>query len=396
MRTLLLLLFSLSFLSAQEVTLPDHWTLDGRSNVIPHYEREVYGSLPAPELTTSIQELEAGTSVLDGQAIRRQVRLTRTNASGRSRTIDLLIYQPLGYGDRPHPTLVLLSFLGNQHLVPDSAIVMNPNPIYTSNAVERGIVDLHPTEAGRGNRQRRFPIELMIERGYAVVTAGYQDFLPDDNDAAREVIREFYGMDPAETGAISAWAAGYRTLVSYVLSQGYFPVGRVAAVGHSRLGKAVLWAAANDERIDAVCVNGSGCGGATLFQRRQGETIADITNNFPHWFRDRFHAWANRDEQLPFDQHYLLARIAPRPLLISAAVEDTWADPAGEFLALRAALPAYEELGATVSLPERFPAPGNTVGSGKVSFHLRAGQHDLIAPDWQAFLDLLKRNGWQD
>ena len=150
--------------------------------------------------------------------------------------------------------------------------------------------------------------------------------------------------------------------------------GPLAVVGHSRLGKAALWAGANDERFGLVISNNSGCGGAALFRRNFGETVEKINASFPHWFRRRFHDYNGREAHLPVDQHQLLALMAGRHVYVASAEADLWADPQGERLALEAARPVFELVG------------------GSVGYHCRPGRHDMTLYDWERFLDFAERN----
>ena len=126
---------------------------------------------------------------------------------------------------------------------------------------------------------------------------------------------ELYGEDhPAS--ALMAWAWGVSRCIDYFETDKTVDAKRVAITGASRLGKTVLWAAAQDERAAAVFAVVPGEMGASLIRRDWGETLDDMAQNFPWQFAGNLQKWVGRWDELPVDQHMLIALCAPRPTFV--------------------------------------------------------------------------------
>jgi len=364
------------------------WREGRRPEVLRLFEEQVYGRAPAGPATLRSEVVETDSKALGGRATRRQVRVLLDDRGGG---FDLLLYVPNGAA-RPVPAFLVPNFGGNHTVHPDPAIRLS-----TSWVRDRtGGGNHRATEASRGIAAGSFPVERILDRGYALATFTYADFEPDHREGLRDGVRARFGpgpdaLGPSDWGAIAAWAWGLSRALDFLETDRDVDARRVAVLGHSRLGKTALWAGARDERFAMVVSNDSGEGGAALARRRFGETVKAITGAFPHWFAPRFREYAGREEALPVDAHLLLALVAPRPLYVASATEDLWADPRGEFLAAKAAEPVYRLLGRDGLGVDEWPAPDHPVG-GTIGYHLRRGPHALTAYDWEQVLAFADRH----
>jgi hypothetical protein len=239
---------------------------------------------------------------------------------------------------------------------------------------------------------------MALKQGYGVATFYYGDVEPDHIDGWRDGIRG-YALKLAgrterasdEWGALGAWAWGLSRALDYLETNPAVDARRVVVFGHSRLGKTALWAGAQDQRFALVISNNSGEGGASLARRNFGENIAYSIAHASWRYCDRFRDYIDRANDLPFDQHMLLALIAPRPIYICSATEDGLADPKGEFLSAAHVEPVYRLFGLRGVNTSEWPAPDKPVGHS-VGYHLRTGPHAITEYDWKQFLDFANRH----
>jgi hypothetical protein len=179
--------------------------------------------------------------------------------------------------------------------------------------------------------------------------------------------------------------------MDYLETNAGVDAGRVAVLGHSRLAKAALWAGAQDERFAMVISNSSGEGGAALARRNFGENIAYSIAHASWRYSERFRDYIDRESELPFDQHMLLALMAPRPLYVCSATDDALADPKGEFLSAVESESVYRLHGLRGLDTSKWPAPDRSIGE-RVGYHIRTGQHDITASDWAHFINFADRH----
>jgi hypothetical protein len=381
----------LRFVDGSLVREAGDWTGRRRAEVLRLFEANVYGRSPAPPAAMRTVVVETDARALGGLATRRQVRVL-LDGTESGPAFEMLLYVP-NAASRPVPAFLGWNFGGNHTVHPDPGIRLSTAWMREG----AGIVDHRATEAARGSGAASWPVERILDRGYALATAYYGDLEPDHAEGWKDGVRSRLGpgttgrFGPDDWGAIGAWAWGLSRALDVLAKDPDVDGRRVAVIGHSRLGKTALWAGAQDERFAMVVSNDSGEGGAALARRRFGETTERITTAFPHWFCSRYREYAGREEALPVDQHLLLALVAPRPLYVASASEDLWADPRGEFLAARAAEPVYRLLGREGLGVEEMPVPDRAVGK-TIGYHLRRGEHALTAYDWEQYLDFADRH----
>lgn len=239
------------------------------------------------------------------------------------------------------------------------------------------------------------PVEEIIDNGFGVFCVCYNDVAKDNVDFTDGLAGLFQQGERGENdaGKLMYWAYMTSRMLEYLQTRKEVDKNAIGVAGHSRLGKTALLAGALDERFAFVCPNNSGSCGVAISRNRckNGETLAAICTNFPFWFCPQFVNYVEKEDELPFDQHCLVALIAPRALYVGCAVEDIWADTNNQFLACVESSKAWS-LYNTQGLiaPNRIPSAQDVFTDGNLGFHLREGTHYHSRTDWQIYMNAVK------
>ena len=354
----------LRFFDGRRVTNLEQWYNERRPELKTLFQHYMYGFLPTERRESVVEDEDR--SIFGGKAVLRQIALASSSADARP--IHLLLIIPAAR-PRPAPVFLGLSFCGNHAVIADRHVRLSDAWMY---AHEPGVIDNRATEAARGSQTDVWNVEETIDRGYAFAAFYSGDVAPDVSEGQ------------TDRGIIAAWASGFSRAIDYLETDADIDAQRIAVVGHSRNGKAAMLAGAFDERIALTIAHQAGCGGTAPSRGTVGESVARINTVFPHWFNATFKQFNDCPDRLPFDQHSLLALAAPRPVLLSNAADDEWANPVGQFTDLQAADRVCRFLGAEGLEADQMPTPGTLINS-HLGYYYRTGGHAMNHDDWQAF-----------
>lgn len=347
-----------------KVTSKEAWPAR-RAQILELFRANVYGRSPGRPEHVAFSVVEENPAAMDGAATLRRIAISSRQGQ-RSHQFTLTLFLP-NKPSGPVPVFLLIN---------------NRPPSNTD-----------PT---RKEKSGFWPAEQVIARGYGIAAFHSAELAPDDAKTYRDGAIGFFDDGSARSksytwGALAAWGWGASRAMDYFDTDPRVDKAHVAVVGHSRGGKAALWAGAEDERFAMVVSNESGEGGAALSRRNFGETIERINTSFPHWFTETYKTFNRRAAELPVDQHMLMALTAPRAVYVASADEDLWSDPRGEFLALAASSPVFALWGNPAIAADNMPSVDTPIIVGRRGYHIRTGGHNLTPYDWDRYMNFAER-----
>jgi len=316
---------------------------------------EEYGFLPEAPEGISAEVVDRYDNFCAGKAVLETISLTCHTKDGDF-TFPVRFTCPIG-ANGPVPCIIHINF---RDLVPD----------------------------------RYEPSEEIVDMGFAVMSFCYNDVTSDNGDFTNGLAGVVYPEGKrtnTQCGKIGLWSWAASRVMDYALTRPELDHAHICVAGHSRLGKTALLTGALDQRFFCAHSNDSGCSGAAIARGTRGETVKVIYDVFPYWFCKNYQKYQDNEENMPFDQHFLVAANAPHRVYVASAEQDLWADPEKEYESCVAASAYYEEQGLKGFVhPERLPVSGDFFGEGMIGYHLRTGTHYFSRVDWQhlcAFLN---------
>jgi hypothetical protein len=351
------------------VTTAEQWQNVRRPQILSLFSNFIYGRVPEPDspIKVEFRVMKTDPEFMGGKATRKDVGIRFSNDKGRAEML-VLVFVP-NKATKPVPAFMKHSF---------------------NNTKSRDF-EAHPQQKGR--LRNGWPLGDFFDRGYGFVAVYQQDLVAHNEvEFLKGIHRLFYRKGQSfpkayEWGCLSAVAWGAMRAMDYLETDNDVDHTRVALMGHSKMGKATLWTAALDERFAMAISAQSGCAGAALWRRKSGETLEKMVTRFPYWLCRNAWKFVHQEDDLPVDQHMLLACIAPRPVYVHSGVDDTWADGRGEYLSAYHASEVYRLLGKKGLTSESSPPVGQAIIKSDVGYHIREGGHSIDTYDWQRFLD---------
>lgn len=359
----------LTCIDGTEVKTAQDWIHKRRPEILEMLRREEYGRLPDMsdvEIKIQATAVRQGPKIMNGRAVRKTVEVEAVRKERHFIfTFDVFI----------------------------PAEAKEPVPAFVE-ICNRGPMNCDPA---RENLSSFYPAETIISRGYACAAFRTHEVAPDYEEGFKtgfhRLFPDYVDNRPDDAwGTITVWAWAASRVMDYFEMEPMIDSARVAVVGHSRGGKTALWCAAQDERFAMAISSCSGNSGDAISRGKTGESIAQILDRFPFWFAKNYQKYANHEDIMPFDQHFLIALMAPRLVYTSTKTNDSWADPVSEFESLVQTDPVYQLFGLEGLEQKEFSLPEQPLHNGHIGHHHKTGEHNMDDYDWDQYMDYADRH----
>ena len=359
-------------LDGTEVKTAKDWVEKRRPEILEILRREEYGRLPDMsdvQISFRVVAVRQGEKIMNGRAIRKSVEVEAVRKD-RHFIFTFDVFIPVN-AEKPVPAFIEICNRGS----------MNCDP-------------------AREQLSSFYPAETIISRGYACAAFRTHEVAPDYEEGFHtgfhRLFPEYANEDPADTtdnrsgdrwGTITVWAWAASRILDYFETDPMIDEKKVAVVGHSRGGKTALWCGAQDERFAMAISSCSGNSGDAISRGKSGESIRQILDRFPFWFAKNYQKYIDNEDNMPFDQHFLVALMAPRLVYTSTKTNDAWADPASEFEGILQASPVYELFGKKGLQQDTMSLPEQPLHEGCIGHHHKTGEHNMDDYDWDQYMD---------
>jgi hypothetical protein len=354
-------------IEGNKIAAPEEWLSIRRPQVMAMFASTIYGRIPVPEtpVNQTFEIVDSNPEFFEGRCTRKIVRAAFSNSRG-SVSMHLVLFVP---NDVPGPVPLLIR-MGFADL-------------------SGGNIEMDNIQAW-GRLGNGTPLIDFLEHGFGVALLKGGEIVPDENGFNGSIHKLFYrgnqsmpGSD--EWGVLAAISWQFSRAMDYLETDEDVDAAKVAILGFSKLGKSTLWAGALDTRFAMVLSQNSGCAGAALWRRKFGETLKYMSR-FPHWLCGNSRKFIGVEEDLPIDQHMLIACIAPRPVYVVSGINDMWADNMGEYLSTHHATPVYGLFGLNGQATEERPKVNEPADERALAYHVRSGAHGYEQFDWDQYI----------
>ena len=357
-------------IEGKRIKSKEEWLTVRRPQIMGMFASTIYGRVPEPEspIEVDYELLSEDKEFFDGRGTRKHILARYSNERGCVQ-MHIALFIP-NHVKASVPVLLRLGF----------------------GDAEGDNIEMDNIQA-YGKLRNGTPLIDLFDRGFGLAYIKGGEVIGDEIGFQNSVQKLFYKGNQSmpradEWGVIAGISWQLSRAMDYLETEKDVDNSKVAILGFSKLGKSTLWAGALDTRFAMILSQNSGCAGAALWKRSFGENLKYMSR-FPHWLCDNAKKYVGREEDLPVDQHMLLACIAPRPVYIMSGINDMWADNMGEYLSAHHATPVYELFGLKGQSSVKRPRINEPAEDRALSYCVRSGAHGYEPQDWVKYINFM-------